>query len=559
MSRRHNLLFKIGISLLLALGAATCGLFVAGAQGTQSLSVSPALFEVSVAPMQQWQSSLRIVNGNPYDLTVYVEPVNFAPKGEGGDGTLLPVDSGFESGATVAEWLVVSRDPVVIPAEQSVDIPYTLSVPADASPGGHFAAFTVSTRPPDSAAATVLRTAQVVTSLFFVRVAGEVTERGDIREFRAADWLLGAPEATFILRFQNDGTVHLRPQGDITITNMWGQERGVVPINRQSHFGNVLPSSTRQFTFSWRGDWSLSDIGRYEAVVTLAYGTDARQFVSRKTYFWVIPTTPLLLVLGGFVLFLGLTTWLVRLYVRRLLSGAGVSHYHQPVTQIRYRATSPQELRLDQTTPRFATDSEPPAPRRIAGSVNRLIGWCLSWGMHFVSKVYARSGRVSRRVWVIGATLTVFLLATFLIWFIRGALTPQRSYEVFYDDRDPTVSVSSDTIIFENSATSMVPPPRDHVATTTPITLVNESGVAGVAAALAEQLVAKGFDVESLQTALGETRTRTTIVYAPEAQDVALALSAHLGGVPLSAFVAPEPTDTPVVVYLGEDGTAWIP
>ena len=73
-----------------------------------------------------------------------------------------------------------------------------------------------------------------------------------------------------------------------------GQERGIIPINQASQFGNVLPESIRKFTFTWKGEWSVSDIGRYTAMATLAYGSEERQFASAKTYFWVIPVKLLL-------------------------------------------------------------------------------------------------------------------------------------------------------------------------------------------------------------------------------------------------------------------------
>ena len=72
-----------------------------------------------------------------------------------------------------------------------------------------------------------------------------------------------------------------------------------IPINAQTHFGNVLPNSIRKFEFTWKGEQSLSDIGRYKAVVTLGYGIEGRKFQSSATYFWVIPVKSVLMVLGG--------------------------------------------------------------------------------------------------------------------------------------------------------------------------------------------------------------------------------------------------------------------
>jgi hypothetical protein len=176
----------------------------------------------------------------------------------------------------------------------------------------------------------------MVTALIFTRVAGEIIESGNIREFRTIESLLSKPEVTFELRFENKGNVYLQPQGEIKITNMWGEERGIIPINQNSHYGKV-PQKTansdgiRKFTFAWKGEWSIADIGRYTATVTLGYGADNKQFTSAKTTFWVIPFKLLFGILLGVSLFIALVSWLIRIYVRRMLSlaGLGIDDYKQ--------------------------------------------------------------------------------------------------------------------------------------------------------------------------------------------------------------------------------------
>ena len=290
---------KYAVALLLVFGIAFPQGLVIAQDSSLTLSISPSLFDMSIDPNQEWRSSLRVININPFDLTVYVDVVNFLPQGEGGEGRFVPVTPSEDGGTTLAEWFTVTKEPILIPQEQSVEIPLVVRAPEDASPGGHFAAILVGTKPlvPEEGQARV-QTSQMVTSLFFARVSGDVIESGSIREFTTTGKYFNSPEANFELRFENKGNVHLKPQGDIRITNMWGEERGVVPINQNSSFGNVLPESVRKFNFSWKGEWSIADIGRYTAIATLAYGADDRQFASAETTFWVIPFK---LLLGIFV------------------------------------------------------------------------------------------------------------------------------------------------------------------------------------------------------------------------------------------------------------------
>lgn len=292
---------------------------------SQSISVTPPLFQLSVAPGDLWQSSVRVVNPNNYPLTVYAEVVNFVPEGEGGRGNFVPVLSDDESKDTLAEWIDIAHGPYVIPEGQTTEISFIVEVPKNASPGGHFAAVLISTEPPkDENGSLALVTTQTVASLFFMRINGDVIEKGDIREFSVLDRSVELPEAEFSLRFENKGNVHVQPRGNIIITNMWGAERGIIPINNETHFGNVLPKSIRDFRFTWKGERSLADIGRYSAIATLAYGEDGIQTVTSTTYFWVIPVRGALITLASIIALIGAITWMIRLYIRRMLILAGV-------------------------------------------------------------------------------------------------------------------------------------------------------------------------------------------------------------------------------------------
>lgn len=291
----------------------------------QVMSVTPPLFQISVLPGDIWQSSVKVVNGNPYPLTVYIEVVNFKAVGETGQGRFIPLAETEGSNATFGEWITLNKGPYVIPAEQTQDISFFVEVPKNASPGGHYAALLTSTEPPKDSGEIAVLTSQVVSSLLFMRVEGDMHEEGTIREFHAVDRFLNVPDVSFSLRFENKGNVHLQPKGNIIITNMWGTERGAIPVNYQTHFGNVLPESIRDFTFAWKSDFKLSDVGRYTAVATLAYGKDEVKSTTSIAHFWIIPIKWTLIVIAVIALFVSLIVLMVKAYVRKMLTLAGVS------------------------------------------------------------------------------------------------------------------------------------------------------------------------------------------------------------------------------------------
>lgn len=287
-----------------------------------SLSVTPPLFQLYIGPGESWTSSVKMINTNPYDLEVYASVMNFEASGETGQGRLSPLlqKEGESVPNTLARWIHIAPGPFFAPREKSVEIPFSLRIPNDAPPGGHYAAILVGTAPPSkSEEGTSIQVSSLVSSLIFVRVKGDVVEKGDIREFTAERTLYQKPDVTFTLRFENKGNVHLQPQGDITIYNMWGKKRGEIPVNQKTEFGNVLPQSIRKFGFNWQGEDNLLEVGRYTAVATLAYGKEARANVTRIISFWVVPVAPVSGILGGIILVVLVMVWAVRAYIRKSL------------------------------------------------------------------------------------------------------------------------------------------------------------------------------------------------------------------------------------------------
>jgi hypothetical protein len=291
------------------------------AQTGLGLNITPPLYQISIAPGTEWKSTLKIVNLNPYGIRIDATVVDFAPDGETG----LPVFENLTgSSATrgdpsrMSGWVTVPSNAINVPANQSYDIPLTISVPENADPGGHYAAILVGTLPPEDVGSGAAVGAKLA-SLIFARVPGDVIESGVIREFITEEAFVETPEQVFTLRFENKGNVHLVPQGEIIIRNMWGKERGKIIVNEKSSFGNVFPRSTRKFQFSWKSEPSIFDIGRYTAEAVLTYGELGKQSAVSSTVFWVIPVLPFLGMFGGTIAFFWFMSWAIRRYVRRAL------------------------------------------------------------------------------------------------------------------------------------------------------------------------------------------------------------------------------------------------
>lgn len=418
----------------------TYALFITGyahADEKQVLSVTPPLFQLSVMPGDIWQSSIKVVNGNPYPLTVYAEVVNFQAVGEEGRGKFLTLAESGGENTTFGEWIQMPQGPFTIPPEQTQDIQFFAEIPQNASPGGHYAAVLISTEPPKETNEIAVRTSQAVTSLLFLRVEGDVHEVGTIREFRVNDSFLDTPDASFSLRFENKGNVHIIPRGNIVITNMWGTERGNIPVNYQTHFGNVLPGTIRDFSFSWKSDFRFTDIGRYKAVATLAYGDERNMKNSSDTnavtYFWVIPVKWTLITILSIAVFVGLIVFMVRAYVRRMLELAGVEV--RGATREEEQTNDAKPLRMQRTYARATA----PLQKGVLDLRSQLTS-----GERSQSTFATIRHFVAQYKWFFISLTSLILMFVAISLYIQNA-TENRAYEVTIEGKDNASTVLSDT------------------------------------------------------------------------------------------------------------------
>lgn len=515
----------------------------------QTLSVSPTLFQMSANPSQSWSSEVRVINVNDYEITVYPQVVNFAPSGENGQGAMVPIFSDETKGQTLAEWVALSGSAFVIPPGQTVSIPFSVTVSATAAPGGHYAAILIGTKPPQtSATSPQVQTAQFVTSLLFVRISGDIVEVGNIREFTTVDSIVPKPEVEFEIRFQNTGNVHLQPQGDITITNMWGAQRGIIPINYQTHFGNVLPNSIRKFNFSWTGESSLYDIGRFKAVATLGFGENEKNFVTSTVFFWIIPLKQIVIALLVIISLLWMFSFAIKLYIKRMLTLAGL----QTKVNLNQRISTPSCDNKPQspikviTVSRYQTVTAP-----VRQSVFELLqNIKAAHAVKDVLKILV--SYVYKNVFFVLVILTILLVFFFVVWFFNGTHTKAKLYDVAIVNPDATIVISSDEIAYKTTPAYELKKNEQKVEKTSfSIEIINASGELGLGAFARRKLEAYGYFVTEIKNELKRSDKNTVVIYNKTNEEAALKLSQTLDGAVLSAD--PDIADTVIRIYVGSD------
>lgn len=272
-----------------------------------ALTVSPARIELTGEPGTTIGGEINLFNEQDEQKTFYVSSENFEAQGESGAPNFVPGTEGL------ATWIDATQN-ITLPAGATETVPFSITIPSDARPGGHFAAIFWGTNPPSSGNGQVSVGARVGV-LVLLRVAGDISEQGGITEFSTdlKKHFYTKKELGLMYRFQNAGDDRLLPEGTIVIKNFGIK---VAELNANQSLGNVLPGSVRKFTTNWNGgnpDHKLSfaeelkhqfkhfGFGWYKATVSLSYGSEGTT-ESKSVRFWVISWQIVIIILAAIAL-----------------------------------------------------------------------------------------------------------------------------------------------------------------------------------------------------------------------------------------------------------------
>ncbi len=282
-----------------------------------AMTLTPPYFSIVLGAGTTWSSLLKFSNGSLYPLTVRADAQNFRTNGGSGIEFFSRSNELTTQPYELAAWVTLPQGEILVPAGSTVQIPFTIKVPQDAEPGGHYAGIMIGSEVGDAAQGGV-GVSSALSSLLLVRVAGETIESGFIYDFSPAQFITQSQDASFQLEFKNTGNVHIEPKGEIEITNMFGKIRGRIALQSGNSFGHILPFSTKNFMFTWNGETNYLDIGLYRARAALHYGEEGEKVAYHSTYFLVFPWMPAI----GILSFLYVFTRFVRVGVRRYVKQA---------------------------------------------------------------------------------------------------------------------------------------------------------------------------------------------------------------------------------------------
>ena len=285
MKRRKALMLIIGIIGGLVLSQTVFA-------QTIGVNISPLTFELSANPGDIIPlNKIRIYNPTESIISVKMEVEDFKAVGETGEVAVAPEEEVIFS---LKKWVTINPLEFTLEPGESKFVDFMIEVPENAEPGGKYGSILASPTAVIGEEVTGAAVFSKVGSLLLLTIAGEVREELRVKEFIAPSFLETGP-VPFTIRFENTGTVHVRPRGFITITNWQGKKVADVEFSQL----NVIPGAVRKIEASWDNKWLL---GKYTATLVGIYGTANLPLNPPVLTFWVFPWK---IILGAFlVLFL---------------------------------------------------------------------------------------------------------------------------------------------------------------------------------------------------------------------------------------------------------------
>lgn len=264
--------------VLLVIGGMILGQSIL-AQGV-TIGISPITFELSGDPGDIIINQLKVYNGSDESTVgIKIEVEDIAPRGEIGHVVVEPAETETYS---LASWVKVEPEEFTLEPKAQRFVTFTLSVPKNAEPGGHYGTILATTRSVVGPGRTGTTLAQRIGALVLLSVSGELEEELIVNDFFAPRYSEYGP-IPFTIRFENKGTIHVKPRGFVTITDWFGNKVADVEFPQR----NVLPNAVRRIDASWDRKWIWG--GKYTATLNGSYGIANTPFSTAVITFWAFP------------------------------------------------------------------------------------------------------------------------------------------------------------------------------------------------------------------------------------------------------------------------------
>ncbi len=287
----------LGIALLFAGIISLVHIEAASAQ--LSISTYPLSVKGKVDPGQTFEGAVTIINSSDSEeVRIRPEKENLMGGSEGVVELLGEVDTGWG----LSSWIKFeNNEEFVLRPKESKLINYSIEVPENAQPGGHFGAVlfrALPAKPSTDVESGVSISGRVGTVLLF-EVSGDIIKGAEITSINAPRFLSRGP-VDISFKIKNEGNSYFTPTGNITFSNLWRKDtvefynpgKKETDLNKP---GVVFPGYDRTYASRWDKKYLFGPV-KITADVSMEEGGPG--IGSKSIIIWIFPWQEGIIVLG---------------------------------------------------------------------------------------------------------------------------------------------------------------------------------------------------------------------------------------------------------------------
>lgn len=258
--------------------------------GGRAITITPPSLTFAVKPGDKLEGKLGLMNDSGDDILFSIYSFDMIVQDNQGTPEILPSGTITNNKYSASSWLGVDSPTVLVKAHSRADINYYIQVPANAGPGGHYAAVVYRPKRIDTARGSGAAINQQLATLVYFDVAGPIKESAAVKRFSAPGFSEYGP-IKITTEIVNNGDTHIKPTGTLTVKNMLGK----TIVTKELSTANIFPGGISRVLEDMVGKKWM--IGKYEATLTAAYGRSNNLPLVATVAFWVFPWKIAVLIL----------------------------------------------------------------------------------------------------------------------------------------------------------------------------------------------------------------------------------------------------------------------
>ncbi|HSX05745.1 MAG TPA: hypothetical protein VLF69_04720 [Candidatus Saccharimonadales bacterium] len=271
----------VAVSLLtISVFATHLALAASPVPGTKILTITPATTKPSIKPGASSSGKFQIINQGTGDYPVHIYAAPYTVHGEEYTPDFTPVPGK----PNAASWLQFAVTQANILPNQTLDVPYTVTVPAGTAPGGYYAVAFAETKSSGSGHQGVIINERVG-EIFYIQVAGKVHQAGKLLSWSSKFWQ--QPPLSASLRLENDGSLDYASNVTIVVRDIFGRAKYSLNTSKE-----VLPQTIRHVPISWSG---APPLGLFKVTGTITLPGNITKGLPTK---YVLVMSPLVRITG---------------------------------------------------------------------------------------------------------------------------------------------------------------------------------------------------------------------------------------------------------------------